>query len=79
MIRTIAVAAVAIWACGEVRLAAEMADLERRRLLAHMEMTAAWLGDEVAGLSAAQFKFRPAPGQWSVAEVVDHLIVVGPI
>jgi uncharacterized damage-inducible protein DinB len=79
MIRTIAAAVATVWACGSVPVTAEMGDLERRRLLAHMEMTAGWLADEISGLSAAQFHFRPAPGQWSVAEVLDHLVVVAPI
>lgn len=77
--RTIAVALVVAWVCAGSPLAAEMTDLERRRLLAHMEMTAAWLADEVSGLSASQFHFRPAPAQWSVAEILEHLVVVAAI
>ena len=53
--------------------------LERQRLVAHMEMTARWLEDQVAGLSPAQLAFRPSPTAWSILEVVDHLVVVGPI
>lgn len=53
--------------------------LERQRLIAHLEMTASWLTDEVSGLSPAQLAFRPAPGAWTILEVVDHLVVVGPI
>ena len=59
--------------------AAELTQVERQRLLAHMEMTASWLVDEVSGLSQPQLDFRPAPGAWTILEVVDHLIVVGPI
>jgi uncharacterized damage-inducible protein DinB len=58
---------------------AQMSDLERQRLVAHMEMTAAWLEDELAGLSPAQAAFRPAAGAWSILDVLDHLVVVGPI
>jgi hypothetical protein len=54
-------------------------DLERQRLVAHMEMTASWLEDEVGGLSTAQAIFRPAPNAWTILEVLDHLVVVGPI
>jgi hypothetical protein len=79
MMRTIAVAVATMWMCGGLRATAELGDLERRRLLAHMEMTASWLADEISGLSAAQFRFRPAPAQWSVADVVEHLVVVAPI
>ena len=53
--------------------------LERQRLVAHIEMTARWLEDQVAGLSPAQLAFRPSPNAWSILEVVDHLVVVGPI
>ena len=58
---------------------AQMSDLERQRLVAHMQMTAAWLEDELANLSPAQAAFRPAPGAWSILDVLDHLVVVGPI
>ena len=54
-------------------------DLERQRLVAHLEMTASWLEDEVRGLSAAQAAFRPARSSWTILEVLDHLVVVGPI
>ena len=53
--------------------------LERQRLTAHMDMTARWLEDEVSGLSQAQLAFRPSPNAWSILEVLDHLVVVGPI
>ena len=54
-------------------------DLERQRLVAHLEMTASWLEDEVRGLSTAQATFRPARSSWTILEVLDHLVVVGPI
>ena len=54
-------------------------ELERQRLVAHMEMTASWLEDEVKGLSPAQAAFRPARNSWTILEVLDHLVVVGPI
>lgn len=31
------------------------------------------LCDEVGGLSEAQLGFQPAPGKWSVGEILDHL------
>ena len=57
----------------------EITALERQRLVAHMEMTASWLVDEVSKLSQAQVEFRRASGTWSILEVLDHLVVVGPI
>jgi DinB superfamily len=59
--------------------AAQMTDIDRQHLVAHMEMTANWLIDEVSNLSQSQLEFRRAPGTWSILEVVEHLIVVGPI
>jgi hypothetical protein len=59
--------------------AGPMTDLERQRLLAHMQMTASWLADEVSALTAEQLAFRRAPEEWSIAQVLDHLLVVAPI
>ena len=59
--------------------AAQMTDLERERLVAHLGMTAGWLEDEVSNLSRAQLEFRRATGTWSILEVLEHLVVVGPI
>jgi hypothetical protein len=81
MHRAVAVAILAGWAVGasSVEAAAQLGDTDRRRLLAHMEMTAGWLADEVSGLSDAQAHFRPAPDRWSIAEVLEHLVLVGDI
>ena len=62
-----------------VPAAAQLTDLERQRLVAHLEMTARWLEDEVSALSAAQANFRPSANAWTILEVLDHLVVVGPI
>ena len=78
MTHTPVLAAVLILATT-VTAAAELSDLERRRLVAHIEMTGAWLVDEVSGLSPAQLEFRRAPGSWSIGEVLEHLTLVGPI
>jgi hypothetical protein len=59
--------------------AGPLTELERQRLIAHLDMTERWLADEVSRLSPAQLAFRPAPDAWSIMQVVDHLVVVGPI
>lgn len=51
---------------------------ERQRLVAHFEMTEAWLDGEVNGLSDAQLKFKMTPDSWSVEEVVMHLAIAEP-
>ena len=59
--------------------AAPMTTLERQRLVAHLETTASSFVDEVSRLSPAQIAFRPTPESWTILEVIDHLVVVGPI
>jgi hypothetical protein len=59
--------------------AAALTDRERQRLVAHLEVTGSWFVDEVSRLSPAQLAFRPAPDSWTILEVIDHLVVVGPI
>ena len=51
---------------------------ERQRLVAHLEMTEAWVVSELAGLSEAQLTWRPAPEAWSVKDVVEHLGIAEP-
>src|SRR5262245_26152595 len=51
---------------------------DRQRLVAHLEMTEAWLQSEVATLSDAQLKFKMTPTSWSVEEVVMHLAIAEP-
>src|SRR5688572_18194576 len=58
---------------------AQITDLERQRLIAHLEMTGSWLEDEVSALSTGQVNFRPSPNAWTILEVLDHLVVVGEI
>ena len=62
-----------------VPAAAQLTDLERQRLVAHLQMTASWLEDELSGLSSEQVNFRPSPSAWTTLEVLDHLVVVGQI
>jgi uncharacterized damage-inducible protein DinB len=59
-------------------VAGPMTPGERQRLVAHLEMTEAWLDSEVSGLSDAQRTFRMTPNSWSVEEVVMHLAIAEP-
>lgn len=79
MRRPIAAAALAFVAGGGLPVSAAVTELERQRLVAHLEMTAGWLVDEVSGLTSAQIEFRRAPDAWTIAQVVEHLVVVAPI
>ena len=51
---------------------------DRQRLLAHLELTEAWLADELQGLSPAQLAFQMTPDSWSIAQVVEHLAIAEP-
>ena len=51
---------------------------ERQRLVAHLEMTEAWLVSELERLSDAQLKFKMTPESWSIMEVVEHLAIAEP-
>ena len=64
---------------GASRAAAQMTDTERQRLVSHLEMTAGWLVDETSGLTQRQLEFRPSAAAWNILEVIEHLVVVGPI
>lgn len=67
------------WSLAAGAFAQPMTDLERRRLVAHLEMTTSWLADELAGISPTQASFRPGPGRWSILEVLEHLVISEPI
>jgi hypothetical protein len=42
-------------------------------LLAHLERTRSIFLAEIAGLSPAQWSWKPAPDRWSVAECAEHI------
>lgn len=46
---------------------------ERDRLLSYLHSTRKQILDATANLTPAQWKWKPAPEKWSVAEVVEHL------
>ena len=59
-------------------VAAPPTDPDRKRLIAHLEMTESWLVDEVANLSPAQLRFRPKPTAWNILDCVEHLTLAEP-
>jgi hypothetical protein len=79
MRKNVLAAAFVVAATAIPAAAPPITELERQRLVAHMQMTASWLEDEVSGLSAEQAAFRPSATSWTILEVLDHLVVVGPI
>jgi hypothetical protein len=51
--------------------AAQIAEASR-----YLEDTRNALVDSVVGLSAQQWEFKPAPDRWSIAEIVEHLVII---
>lgn len=51
----------------------ELPQAERERGGRHLEGSRQYLLGAVAGLSEAQWNFKPAPERWSAAEIVEHL------
>ena len=49
---------------------------EIEQAILHMEQVRAGVIGAIRGLSEEQWNFRPAPGVWSIAENVEHIIFV---
>jgi hypothetical protein len=63
---------------GAALVAAPVSPAERQRVLAHFEMTEAWLVSELDGLSNGQLTFKMTPESWSIKDVVEHLAIAEP-
>jgi hypothetical protein len=48
---------------------------ERDFAISHLHATRKMLLDSIAGLSQAQWTFKPAPDRWSVAECAEHVVL----
>jgi uncharacterized damage-inducible protein DinB len=48
---------------------------ERDFAMSSLHASRKMLLDSIAGLSQAQWEFKPAPDRWSIAEVVEHLVL----
>ena len=55
-----------------------MKEGDRQRLLAHLDMTEAWLVSELDALSPDQLSFHMTPESWSIMEVVEHVVIAEP-
>lgn len=74
----IAAAVAGFLAIAATASAAPMTEGDRQQLIAHFEMTEAWLVSELEGLSKAQLEFRTSPDSWSITQVVEHLAIAEP-
>jgi len=48
---------------------------ERDRAMSELHATRKRFLDSIAGLSQAQWNFKPAPQVWSIAQIADHVVV----
>ena len=55
-----------------------MKEIDKQRLLAHLDMTESWLVSELDGLSSDQLTFRMSPDSWHIMDVVEHLAIAEP-
>ena len=56
-------------------LAGPLKQGDRDFALSQLHATRKMVLDAIDGLSEAQWKFKPAPDRWSIAEIVEHLIL----
>lgn len=54
-------------------IAGETTKTDRDALVAHLKKTEAAFLKSIDGLSEAQWKWKPAPDRWSVAEAAEHI------
>lgn len=53
-----------------------MTPAERQRALADLENTRETVRQAMRGLSSSQLHYKPTPDRWSLAELLEHVIVV---
>jgi hypothetical protein len=77
-VKIISAAAIVIAMSARLLVGAPMTQRDREDLISHLQMTETWLVDEVSTLSPQQLTFRMAPEKWTIAEVVQHLVIADP-
>lgn len=55
--------------------AGSLTEEERDFALSSLHASRKLFLDSIAGLSEAQWKFKPAPDRWSIAEVAEHVVL----
>lgn len=72
MKRTLTIAIVLLCAATSA-FSQTLTQADRDHALQYLESTRQGVLDATAGLSQAQWNFKPGPNRWSVAEVVEHI------
>ena len=65
--------ALALLAVSAAAGAATLTEAEKKEGLAQLDRTRIGVIEATKGLSEAQWKFKPGPDRWSVAEVLEHI------
>jgi len=83
--RCLTLSALLFFACAAPKPAAQnpatagataaLTDADREAAVKYMEETRSEFLSAISGLSDAQYRFKPAPDRWSVAEVAEHIAV----
>ena len=64
---------IAMLALSAVAAAATLTESDKQEGLAQLNRTRTALVEATKGLSEAQWKFKPGPERWSVAETLEHI------
>ena len=59
--------------CLDGLSAIDLSEQDRRQGLKYMAQTRDAVLEAARGLSEAQWRFKPAPDRWSIAEIVEHI------
>jgi len=63
-------------ALSAASMAATLTEAEKEEGLTQLNRTRSAVVEATKGLSEAQWKFKPGPERWSVAEVLEHIVLV---
>jgi len=69
-------AAIALLLAAATATAQDPTSTERKQAQRYLSETRKGVEDATKGFTEAQWKFKPAPDRWSVAEVVEHLALI---
>src|SRR5262245_29303709 len=67
--------ALSVLAMSAFVAAAPLTEADKNEGLAQLDRTRAGVVEATKGLSEAQWKFKPGPERWSVAEVLEHIVL----
>jgi len=62
--------------CFALAAGQDTSSQEREQGLRYLAETRDGVTEAVKGLSEAQWKFKPAPDRWSIAEITEHLALI---